>query len=79
MILHVAVVKAAKGVKGLKMYHRSCRVFNGLDKNVRTMLREDISVSSTAPEKKSQSDNSTNQNGTLQENKKNVVCCKMWS
>ena len=62
--------KSCKGVKGLKMHQRSCRVFNGLDDNLRTMLREDISVSSTVPEINSENDNSTNQTGDLQEMRK---------
>ena len=34
--------KSCKGVKGLKMHLRSCRVFNGLDENLTDMVREDI-------------------------------------
>ena len=34
--------KSCKGVKGLKVHLRSCRVFNGLDENLTDMEREDI-------------------------------------
>ena len=60
--------KSCKEVEGLKMHQRSCRVFNGLDDNLSTILRMGISESSTISEIASENDNSTNQTGDLQEN-----------
>ena len=65
--------KSCKGVKGLKMHQRSCRVFNGLDENLTDMVREDILGSVKNEEIDAENENLSTQTVILQESEETVL------
>ena len=65
--------KSGKGVKGLKMHQRGCRVFNGLDENLIDMVREDNLENATDEEIDAENENLTNQTVILQESEEPVL------